>query len=76
MAVKTKVGKEFLSLVDMFKNTPQSKYTNRHCVKLITNLRSHINASNKKNLKPKEHDVSEQQCKYENPNMAIPKLKT
>ena len=76
MAVKTKVGKEFLSLVDMFKNTPQSKYINRHCVKLsystMRNLKSHINASNRKKLNLKEHSTSEQQCNCENQNMVCP----
>ena len=46
MAVKNNIGKEFLSLIDMFKNSPQGKYINRHTVKLsystMPNLKSHI----------------------------------
>ena len=34
MARKTNIGKEFLSLIDMFKNTPQGKFINRHKIKL------------------------------------------
>ena len=30
MALKTNIGKEFLALIDKFKNTPQGKYINRH----------------------------------------------
>ena len=49
-AVRSNVGKDFLSLVDLFKNTPQGKYINRHIVKLsystMRNLKSHVAASN------------------------------
>jgi hypothetical protein len=34
IAVKTNIGKQFSTLVDKFKNTPQGKYINRHVIKL------------------------------------------
>ena len=76
MGVKANVGKEFLSLVDMFKNTPQSKFVNPHTVKLsyltMRNLKSHINASNMKKLRPKQDVTSEQHCSCENQNRVCP----
>ena len=33
-AVRNNIGKDFLSLVDLFKNSPQAKYLNRHTIKL------------------------------------------
>ena len=50
MAVKSNIGKEFLSLVDTFKNTPQGKFINRHTIKLsyspTRNLNSQIARDN------------------------------
>ena len=66
MAVKTNVGKEFLSLIDMFKNSPQGKFINRHTVKLsystMRNLKSHISASNLRKLRPKQSNSTEEVC--------------
>ena len=76
MAVKTNVGKEFLCLVDMFKNTPQAKYLNRHTVKIsystMRNLKSHIAASNIKKLRPKQHINPEKECNCENQKRVCP----
>ena len=71
MALKTNIGKEFLLLIDMFKNTPQGKYINRHTVKLsystMRNIRSHITASNNKKLKSSQAEIVEQyKCNKEN----------
>ena len=69
MAVKTKIGKEFLSLVDMFKGTPQGKYINRHTIKLsystMKNLKSHISSTNLKKLNSNQKKESVQVCKCE-----------
>lgn len=67
MALKRNVGKEFLSLLDMFKGAPQGKYINSHKVKLscstMRNFKSHITSSNQRKLKPKVVDSSDQNCK-------------
>ena len=76
MEVKTNIGKEFLSLVDMFKNFPQAKYINRHIVKLsystMRNLKSHIAASNFKKLRPKQSSSPEQDCNCMKQNIVCP----
>ena len=76
MAVKTNIGKEFLSLVDMFKNSPQGKFINRHTVKLsystMRNLQSHISTSNLKKLRPKQNDTSQHECNCSNQNIVCP----
>ena len=67
MGVKNNIGKEFLSLIDMFKNSPQGKYINRHTVKLsystMPNLKSHIMSSNRKKLNQNQTTIPEQTCK-------------
>ena len=69
MAVKNKIGKDFLSLVDLFKNSPQGKYLNRHTIKLsystMRNLKSHISASNMKKLHNKQAETPVTSCKCE-----------
>ena len=76
MAVKINVGKEFLSLLDMFKGTPQGKQINRHKIKLsystMKNLSSHITASNLKRLKPKTASKPLQDCNCPNENIECP----
>ena len=63
MGVKNNIGKEFLMLVDMFKNTPQGKYINRHTVKLsystMRNLKSHLSSSNMKKINPNQTSTLE-----------------
>ena len=69
-AVRNNIGKEFLSLVDLFKNSPQAKYLNRHTIKLsystVRNLGSHIAASNRKKLNSNPAKIPELKCKCEN----------
>ena len=66
IAVKTKVGKEFLALIDKFKGKPQSKYINRHVIRLsystMPNLKSHIKASNMRKLKPIKDQIEDLEC--------------
>ena len=69
MAVKNNIGREFLSLVDMFKNSPQGKYINRHTIKLsystMPNLKSQITSSNRKKINGNQskNPNPEQKCK-------------
>ena len=69
MAVKTKVGEIFLSLVDMFKGSPQGKYLNRHTIKIsystMQNLKSHITSSNLKKLNSNQSITPIQNCRCE-----------
>ena len=66
MALKANIGKEFLSLIDMFKNTPQGKFINRHEIKLsystMRNLKSHINSSNLKKLNSNKPELVNDPC--------------
>ena len=63
-------------IVDMFKNTPQAKYLNRHTVKIsystMRNLKSHIAASNIKKLRPKQQINWEKECNCENQKRVCP----
>ena len=65
-AVRNNIWRDFLSLIDSFKNTPQGKYINHHTVKLsystTKNLKSHIASSNLKKLNIKE-DSNLEECK-------------
>ena len=69
MAVRNKIGKEFLSLVDAFKNSLQAKYLNKHTIKLsystMRNLGSHIAVSNRKKLNSNPAKIEEPKCKCE-----------
>ena len=69
MAVKNNISKDFLSLVDLFKNSPQGKYLNRHTIRLsystMRNLKSHISASNMKKLHNKQAETPVTSCKCE-----------
>ena len=76
VAVKSNIGKEFLSLIDTFKNSLQGKYINRHSIKLsystMKNLGSHIAASNLKKVKQNPVKTTENTCKCENQQMQCP----
>ena len=76
MAVRSKIGKEFLSLVGMFKNSPQGKFINRHTIKLsyrtMRNIKSHIAASNLKKLNQNLVKKPESECKCENEKRQCP----
>ena len=67
MAVKNKIGKEFLTIVDMFKGSPQGKVINRHTIKLsystMRNVKSHITSSNLKKLNSSQNVTPVSECK-------------